>query len=106
MERRRAASGSECPRARAGVTRPLLQGSPQSQVHPMNPLRIQHARAFHDRFDGLLKKALANADPARPPTCQRGCFFCCKENVLVERGEAELIVERVNAMPEADRAAV
>ena len=58
---------------------------------------VERAHEFHD---GVMKKAVAETyRNGLLVACGRGCFACCFEPAHCTRQEAELLVERLRAMP-------
>lgn len=58
----------------------------------------------HEFYDGIMKKAVAETyRNGYFVACGRGCFACCFEPAHVTRQEAELLVERLQAMPPEEK---
>jgi Fe-S-cluster containining protein len=60
--------------------------------------RIKVARAAMDACDEAIERELGElAGRGIMPTCSKGCAHCCRQEILVTRAEAEVIVAWVSA---------
>lgn len=54
----------------------------------------ERAVAYHQVIDGYIAQTMEKPDPELTPTCRRGCFHCCYQNVDVIWDEAALLLEK------------
>lgn len=68
---------------------------------------IELAKNAHEEFDGLLKIVVGEVyRRGYFVTCDKRCFACCSEIVSTPKQEAQMLVERIRAMPAEDRARI